>query len=126
MVAMRTLLQTAGPGRARFQAVLLLVLVAALFFGTVVDAFRAPVAVTPVGHSTTMTLANDDHGSGHTAVVDTDCGIHPGCSLALLPDSPELAGSALMSEDQPALQIPHDSVSEPAPYHPPDCLLRLV
>ncbi len=99
------------------RATLLLALVAALFFGTVADAFHLHEA-----HASATQVQMDDAGTDESTGQLTgsfDCGIHPGCSAALIPDTSTMAGIILIGGREPMTGNWLPSVVEAEPYHPP-------
>lgn len=114
---MRIRLQDTGSEGPRLRAALLLALVAALLFATVADAFH----LHEVHASATqlhMERAGADDGSGQ-ATGAPDCGIHPGCSAALIPDTSTMADVVLIGGREPMTRRDMPSVAEAEPYHPP-------
>ncbi|OYX42078.1 MAG: hypothetical protein B7Z02_13205 [Rhodobacterales bacterium 32-67-9] len=99
------------------RAVLLLALIAALFFGTVADAFHAHDVITNPS-DTYIDLPSIDDGSVAT-IDDLDCGIHPGCTAALIPETPIPAILPVADGRQPITACRVSSMVEFEPDHPP-------
>ena len=114
---MRQLRHKSSFERGRIRAVLLLALVAALFFGTVADAFHSHDIITDTS-VTYIDLPGVDDGSVAT-IDDLDCGIHPGCAAALIPDTPIPANLPVSAGRQPISACRVSSMVKFEPDHPP-------
>ena len=83
---MRSWLQISIGKCRRFHTGFLTLLIAALSFGTIADALHPHDGDFARPQVQTARLVMD--GSSGSAIIDEDCGIHPGCTAGLIPEEP--------------------------------------
>ena len=69
---------------SRIRVSFVLILIGALFFGLIADGLHAHEGE-PAGLETQIVQVTDANSSVHV-ILDADCGIHPGCAAALIPN----------------------------------------